>query len=136
MHLDNGRPRSLRHNRVFPLRTIRVLTNNLTSNLTRKRAKPARRFVLTAGLAASAFVTCAFLRHPSMAITTAERTVSTTRIVQTRSLFHYHRDDNTPDKITTVHIDAAQQATASISPNIFGNFIEHLGGVVYQALWS
>ena len=54
----------------------------------------------------------------------------------TRSLFHYERDNNTPDHLTTVHIDAAQQAETAISPDIFGNFIEHLGGVVYQALWA
>lgn len=54
----------------------------------------------------------------------------------TRTLFEYHRDDNTPDHLTTVQIDAARQAVAPVDPNVFGNFIEHLGGVVYEALWA
>ena len=201
MHLDNGEQRSSHLNRAHGL-TKNELTKSSpkrTLNLTRKIAKPARRFVLTAGLAASAFVTCAFLRHPSMANTanltnntmvpvaedrhlpaaspaaasatlsapsrmgstalqTEARTKAETlpaarlkpgakqpqrdtvpavkRVAQTRSLFQYHRDDNTPDHLTTVRIDAARQAAAPVSPNLFGNFIEHLGGVVYEALWS
>ncbi len=58
------------------------------------------------------------------------------RVGGTRALFEYHRDDNTPDHLTTVQIDAARQAIAPVNPNVFGNFIEHLGGVVYEALWA
>jgi alpha-L-arabinofuranosidase len=54
----------------------------------------------------------------------------------TRSLFVYHRDDHTPEQVTTVQIDATRVARATIHPNVFGNFIEHLGGVVYEGLWA
>ncbi|MCW3052621.1 MAG: Alpha-L-arabinofuranosidase, partial [Chthonomonadales bacterium] len=52
------------------------------------------------------------------------------------SLFAYTRNDATPGHTTTVHIDAAQHAVAPIDRNIFGNFIEHLGDVVYPGLWA
>lgn len=56
---------------------------------------------------------------------------------QTRTpLFAFTRADNTPDHATTVHIDAARHAVAPIDRNIFGNFIEHLGDVVYPGLWA
>jgi alpha-N-arabinofuranosidase len=54
----------------------------------------------------------------------------------TRSLFAYYRDDHTHDHLTTVQIDAVQAAHAAIDPNVFGNFIEHLGGVVYEGIWA
>ena len=52
------------------------------------------------------------------------------------SLFIYTRNDATRRKTTTVHIDAAQHAAAPIHRDIFGNFIEHLGDVVYPGLWA
>ena len=130
------------------------------ANYHRKQAIPVRRFAQAVGLTASALVTCAVLRHTAMAKTivpvkddrisltrpagktTSKRVqrqsarVDVRRAPATRGLFAYRRDDNTPNKLTTVQIDAAQQAAAPVNPNIFGNFIEHLGGVVYQALWS
>jgi alpha-N-arabinofuranosidase len=51
-------------------------------------------------------------------------------------LFAYTRADATPGHTTTIHIDAARHAAAPIDRNIFGNFIEHLGGVVYPGLWA
>ena len=51
-------------------------------------------------------------------------------------LFAYTRNDATPGHTTTVHIDAAQHAPAPIDRNVFGNFIEHLGDVVYPGLWA
>ena len=126
----------------------------------RKQANPVRRFALTVLLTASALVTRAILRNTAMANTTVpvkeDRLIlarpagkTTSRRVQrqsahvdvrrapsTRALFQYRRDDTTPNKVTLVQIDAAKQAATPVSPNIFGNFIEHLGGVVYQALWS
>ena len=140
-------------------------TTETNQTLFRKTAKPAARLVLTAGLAWGVFSTSAFLRQPSMANVTSAKTIkpsrrsaqnaavqnaatqnaaSDTRPQQgekvsrqsTRALFQYHRDDNTPDHLTTVQIDADQQAQTPVSPNVFGNFIEHLGGVVYEALWA
>ena len=48
----------------------------------------------------------------------------------THSLFRYVRDDAAPDKVTRVHINARHKAAVPIQQDIFGNFIEHLGGVV------
>ena len=126
----------------------------------RKQANSVRRFALTVLLTASALMTRAILRHTAMANTTVpvkeDRLIlarpagkTTSRRVQrpsarvdvrrapsTRALFQYRRDDATPNQVTLAQIDAAKQAATPVSPNIFGNFIEHLGGVVYQALWS
>ena len=52
------------------------------------------------------------------------------------SLFAYTRNDATPGHTTTIHIDATRHAVAPIDRNIFGNFIEHLGDVVYPGLWA
>jgi alpha-N-arabinofuranosidase len=54
----------------------------------------------------------------------------------TASLFRYRRDDNAPDRLTRVHIDAAHTAAVPIDPLLFGNFVEHLGGVVYEGIWA
>lgn len=35
-----------------------------------------------------------------------------------------------------VQIDATRTARAAIHPYVFGNFIEHLGGVVYEGIWA
>jgi alpha-N-arabinofuranosidase len=51
-------------------------------------------------------------------------------------LFAFTRADNTPEHTTTVHIDTTRHAVAPIDRNIFGNFIEHLGDVVYPGLWA
>jgi alpha-N-arabinofuranosidase len=53
-----------------------------------------------------------------------------------QSLFVYNRVDTTPEHATTLHIDASRHAAAPIDRNVFGNFIEHLGGVVYPGLWA
>ncbi len=126
----------------------------------RKQANTVRWFAQAIVLTASALGTRAILPHTAMANTTLpvkeDRLIiarpagkTTSRRVQrqsarvdvrrapsTRALFQYRRDDTTPNKVTLVQIDAAKQAATPVSPNIFGNFIEHLGGVVYQALWS
>ena len=52
----------------------------------------------------------------------------------TRSLFRYIRDDSAPDKMTHVRIHARHKAAVPIDQNVFGNFIEHLGGVVDYTL--
>ena len=49
----------------------------------------------------------------------------------TQSLFRYTRNDNAPGNITRVRINAAHRAAHKISPNVFGNFFEYLGGVLF-----
>lgn len=56
--------------------------------------------------------------------------------VPTRALFVFRRDDSAPNQLTRVRVNAARRASAPISPFVFGNFIEHLGGVVYPGLWA
>ena len=53
-----------------------------------------------------------------------------------RPLFASTRADGTPQHTTTVHIDVLRRAAAPIDRDIFGNFIEHLGDVVYPGLWA
>lgn len=54
----------------------------------------------------------------------------------TRALFTYTRDDASPGKVTRVRIDASVKATAPVSQDLFGNFLEHLGGAIYDVLWA
>ena len=54
----------------------------------------------------------------------------------TAALFTYRRDDATAGSVTLIRVDAHRTARAAINQDIFGNFIEHLGGVVYQGLWA
>jgi alpha-N-arabinofuranosidase len=52
----------------------------------------------------------------------------------TRALYHYRRADGQPE--TRIHIVATHRGETPLSPNVMGNFIEHLGNVVYQILWA
>ena len=54
----------------------------------------------------------------------------------TSSLFTYRRDDSSPQKVTRIHVDVGRAAAVPIHQDLFGNFIEHLGGVVYGGLWA
>ncbi len=54
----------------------------------------------------------------------------------TRALSRFVRDDNSPKALTRIQIDATQAASHTIDQKIFGNFIEHLGGAVYEKLWA
>ncbi|MDQ2733074.1 MAG: hypothetical protein M3Y56_15580, partial [Armatimonadota bacterium] len=51
-------------------------------------------------------------------------------------LFTYHRTDAAPGGITQIHINAGHTAPWTIQQNIFGNFLEHLGNVVYGGVWA
>ena len=51
-------------------------------------------------------------------------------------IYRFERDDNAPGGVTTAEIDASKRSAAPIDPNVFGNFIEHLGHVVYGGLTS
>jgi alpha-N-arabinofuranosidase len=70
------------------------------------------------------------------AVSPAELGKTSTSVTPTRALFRYRRDDRAPGHLTTVRINAARAAAAPVSPLIFGNFIEHLGGVVYDGIWA
>lgn len=54
----------------------------------------------------------------------------------TRALFQYRRDDAAPGRLTRIHINAARGAAAPIRQNIFGNFLEFLGGTIYENVWA
>ena len=54
-----------------------------------------------------------------------------TSAASTQSLFHYTRDDNAPGNVTRVRINAGHRAAGKISPNVFGNFFEYLGGALF-----
>lgn len=50
--------------------------------------------------------------------------------------FRYQRDDAAPGGLTTIRLNAARVAPAPIQPLVFSNFLEHLGGVIYEGVWA
>lgn len=54
----------------------------------------------------------------------------------TRDLFHFRRDDAAPGGVTRITLNAARVAARPVSQNVFGNFIENLGTVIYDILWA
>jgi len=54
----------------------------------------------------------------------------------TPDLFHFRRDDAAPGGVTRISLDAARVAAQPVSQNVFGNFIENLGTVIYDILWA
>ena len=54
----------------------------------------------------------------------------------TRALSVYHRDDAVPGGFTRVFLNTQHVGAKPLSPFIFGNFLEHLGDVVYHTLWA
>ena len=54
----------------------------------------------------------------------------------TRALSQYRRDDAAPGQLTRVLLNAAHVAAQPVSPNVFGNFVENLGTVIYDTLWA
>ncbi|MDQ2798249.1 MAG: hypothetical protein M3Y13_01225, partial [Armatimonadota bacterium] len=54
----------------------------------------------------------------------------------TRALFQFHRDDAAPGGVTRITLNAAHIAARPVSQNVFGNFIENLGTVIYDILWA
>jgi len=54
----------------------------------------------------------------------------------TRALFHFRRDDAAPGGVTRITLDAGRVAARPVSQNVFGNFIENLGTVIYDILWA
>jgi alpha-N-arabinofuranosidase len=105
----------------------------------KRSAALAAWFVLTACLAMETASPRAFRPVPMRAAvqspgssvrTSADRTSRTSR------LYTYRRDDATPAGVTRIRVDARHMAAVAIQPDLFGNFVEHLGGVVYGGLWA
>jgi GH43 family beta-xylosidase len=54
----------------------------------------------------------------------------------TRAMFRYERSDAAPGALTNIRINAERTAKALVQQEVFGNFIEHLGGVIYEGVWA
>ncbi len=80
------------------------------------------------------FVALALLCVPSFAQMPNAPSLKKTTVMNKQFLYKYVRDDHAPSGETSVAIDASQTSTHAINPLIFGNFIEHLGHVVYGGL--
>ena len=116
------------------MRTVRIYTTNLP-----RSAALAAWFLLTAIVTMGTAVPRVF--RLLTIIAPIQRPGTTTRADNrqpgsTASLFTYRRDDSPPDAVTRVNIDVRRTAATAIHQDIFGNFIEHLGGVVYPGLWA
>ncbi len=72
------------------------------------------------------------VKHPHSPATIADKSQG----ASTSSLFTYRRSDGSTDGITRINIDTRRSAAVPIHQDLFGNFIEHLGGVVYPGLWA
>lgn len=59
-----------------------------------------------------------------------------TTSASTRALFHFRRDDAAPGGVTRITLNAGRVAARPVSQNIFGNFLENLGTVIYDILWA
>ncbi len=58
---------------------------------------------------------------------------------QTRAsseLFRYRRDDAATGGLTSIRLNAARVARVPIQALVFSNFLEHLGGVLYEGVWA
>lgn len=118
--------------KIMPI--IKALFANLTKGLA-----CVTWFMTTAGVMGCAIPSLRVSgRHqPIMSNPTAAKKTTQLRLLDsTRTLFVFRRDDGTPEQVTRVRIRANVQARHNISPLIFGNFIEHLGGVIYEGLWA
>ena len=80
------------------------------------------------------FAALALLSVTSFAQTPKAPLLKKTTVMNKHFLYEYVRDDHTPSGETNVLIDASRTSTHAINPQIFGNFIEHLGHVVYGGL--
>ena len=57
-------------------------------------------------------------------------------VPSTRDLFHFRRDDAAPGGVTRITLDASRVAARPVSQDVFGNFVENLGTVIYDILWA
>ncbi len=98
---------------------------------------PWRRFPLAVTLLASAAASIACTLRPSPADGSAStRSAPLPSASAQALLFTYRRDDTAPGQVTRIRINAARVAASPIQQNVFGNFVEHLGGVVYEGIWA
>lgn len=96
--------------------------------------RPALFCALAGFLVAHASAQATAAPHHTVA---AEKTLAGKRRGEpTRALFRYQRDDSASDHLTRVHINTAHTAATPIQPFVFGNFLEHLGGAIYEGVWS
>ncbi len=105
----------------------------------KRSAALAAWFALTAFLAMGTALPRVFRLEPMHAVSVLpgrSETAPERAGPSTASLFTYRRDDAAPEGMTHIDIDARQTAVTTVNQDIFGNFIEHLGGVVYPGLWS
>ena len=82
--------------------------------------------LLLAGLTLAAPLTAAPRRAPA----------KVTVVPATRDLSHFRRDDAAPGGVTRIYLDATRVAVSPLSPDVFGNFVENLGSVIYDTLWA
>src|SRR5512142_2120103 len=47
-----------------------------------------------------------------------------------------YRFVRTPDEVTHVSVGAPERDAPRIDPRVFSNFLEHLGGAIYEGLWA
>lgn len=74
---------------------------------------------------------CGLVAFPSCA-----QEAGPTSATSAAGLFTYRRADTAPGGITQIHINTRHTAPWTIQQNVFGNFLEHLGGVVYGGVWA
>lgn len=88
--------------------------------------------LLLAGLTLAAPLSAAPAKKPITKPITAKVTV----VPSTRDLSHFRRDDAAPGGVTRIYLNATHLAAKPLSPDVFGNFVENLGSVVYDTLWA
>lgn len=88
----------------------------------------------TLGLALSAwrwtFTSVLLVAHLGCAL------AQTPSAASSAELFRYSREDAAPGGLTSIRLNAARVAVAPVQPTVFSNFLEHLGGVLYEGVWA
>ncbi len=59
-----------------------------------------------------------------------------TVVPASRDLSHFRRDDASPGGVTRIYLNATHMAAQPLSQDVFGNFVENLGNVIYDTLWA
>jgi len=91
---------------------------------------------LSAGLAALLLTTALLLPTRGAAAQEPLPQARRSALPSTRDLFHFRRDDAAPGGVTRITLDASRVAARPVSPDVFGNFVENLGTVIYDILWA
>lgn len=82
--------------------------------------------LLLAGLTLAAPLTAAPRQAPA----------KITTVPATRDLSHFRRDDAAPGGVTRIYLNATRVAASPLSQDVFGNFVENVGNVIYDTLWA